>query len=210
MIADVFEDETLRNEALRKIGRNLINLQKVEASLKVLVVHGNLNCSLTELKAVATQRTRRVSRQTFGLTLDEFLKVFSPQPRGRAIHKSNNPEHRHEFSFTLQLDEAELKARKTVLRQLVAERNKLVHTMLVDFDSKSAASCNELISRLDAQHERVIPQFEYVAGLVRFLCDSQLAVISALGGKKGTEGKKERKKGAGRTGPIIKGRRTRG
>jgi len=51
---------------------------------------------------------------------------------------------------------------KALLETLVAERNELIHTRLLHFDSRSIDSCNTLDRFLDEQHERIAPALKEV------------------------------------------------
>ena len=50
-MTNLTENHKLKEEALRKIGRNVVNFQKLEAMLKQLIVDSNLKGPVREIKA---------------------------------------------------------------------------------------------------------------------------------------------------------------
>ena len=63
-----------RSETLRKIGRNVVIFQKMEAMLKHLVAYGNMEGYMSDLQQVRMQRASSVARQSMGKLADAFVK----------------------------------------------------------------------------------------------------------------------------------------
>ena len=59
--------------------------------------------------------------------------------------------------YTKQLDQA--------LREIVRERNELIHKRLIRLDPRSMESCQELIGELEDQRARIKPQFEALSAI---------------------------------------------
>lgn len=71
------ENDKLKEEALRKIGRNVVNSQKIEAMLKRLIVEGNFKGPVREIKAQLEDKKNSTDRHSMGtLTRDYFKYVF--------------------------------------------------------------------------------------------------------------------------------------
>jgi hypothetical protein len=51
------------------------------------------------------------------------------------------------------------------LREIVTERNNLIHKRFISFDPKSVESCRELIKELDEQRARIKPQYEALSAI---------------------------------------------
>jgi predicted nuclease with TOPRIM domain len=65
--------------------------------------------------------------------------------------------------FTRELNQA--------LREIVRERNDLIHKRLISFDPHSVENCRDLIRELDEQRARIKPQFEAVSAICLNLRD---------------------------------------
>ena len=66
--------EELKNEVLRKIGRNVILYQQLEVMLKLLVSNGNLAGYVCDLQLIKEQKKKKVMRQTLGHVAGQFLE----------------------------------------------------------------------------------------------------------------------------------------
>jgi hypothetical protein len=171
--------DTVRDEALRKIGRNVVNFQKMEAMLRVLSVPRSISGSLSELKVLATRARKTVAKKSMGSLVEAFVSsAFSAQPElgERALAE----EVAVSFSFRIDANQEISKERKKALRAVVAERNKLVHGWLAEFDSRSMDSCLRLSAELDAQHARIMPEFEALVGIFRAFTEFRAAMARCI------------------------------
>ena len=157
--------ETVRSEALRKIGRNVVNFQKIEACLKFLVAVCGTAGTRTTLLDNTREEAARVHRESLGNLATSFNR--------RVIDGKDNPVAPEDLtevwmSTSLKVDgDADSNSKwKRALRTLVAERNSLIHRDLVRFDYDSVASCRELIELLDAQNPRILEQLSALRVLI--------------------------------------------
>lgn len=176
----VSQADDLRNEALRKIGRNIVNLQKMERALKLLIVLSDLNGNMSELKGVYQKRLKDVDRHTMGLLVDKLIDILYSAADADADAPDDLKEAWVAFKFRIEGGAAQKKATKKALALVVKERNRLVHKMLGEFDSASVESCRALIDLLDQQQERIDPHFERVMGWLRSLHEGQMIILEAL------------------------------
>ncbi|HEU4593823.1 MAG TPA: hypothetical protein VFS10_01555, partial [Pyrinomonadaceae bacterium] len=70
------QPDDLRNEALRKIGRNIVNLQKMERALKLLIVRSDLSGYISELKGRYQDRLASVERLSMGRLADNIIDIL--------------------------------------------------------------------------------------------------------------------------------------
>jgi hypothetical protein len=171
--------EAVRDDVLRKIGRNVVNFQKMEAMLKALNAQQSISGSLSDLHALATNARKAVAKKTMGPLVEAFVNsAFSaaPEPREHAVVK----EVAVSFSFRIEANEAIAKERKKALRAVVAERNRLVHRWLPEFDPHSKDSCLRLSAELDAQHARVAPEFEALKSIFTAFKDLRTGMVCYL------------------------------
>ena len=68
------ELEKVKNEVLRKIGRNMILFQQMERMLKYLITNGNVSGYISEIKANKEQRAETIHKQTMGQLVGQFLE----------------------------------------------------------------------------------------------------------------------------------------
>jgi hypothetical protein len=159
-----------RDRTLRKIGRNMVNFQKMEAMLKFLNAQQVMNGSLIDIAKVVARAKKSMARQPMGRLAEAFIKsvysnsqtVTEPQDKKQVLVS---------FSIRLELAPDLSSERKKALRSVVAERNKLVHKWLASFDPYSAESCQSLCVDLDEQHARIWPEFETLKAIVQTVRD---------------------------------------
>ena len=156
-----------RNEALQKIGRNVVNFQNMEAMLKWLNSQSMISGSASELSAVQSRMTRSVANQPMGRLVNTFIKLVYSNSPARTETSTNEKEPSFTFSFQVEATPELIRERKQALTAIVAERNKLIHQWLTDFDPGSIASCKELSATLDLQRERLLPEFELLQEMVQ-------------------------------------------
>ena len=176
----VSQADDLRNEALRKIGRNIVNLQKMERALKLLVVGSDVKGYISELKGVYQNRLASVERLSMGKLADNIIDIlYSP-----ADENADSPDDLKEawvsFGFRIEGGAEQKKATKKALSLVVKERNKLVHQMLGEFDSASVESCRALIDLLDKQQELIAPHFDRIMGWLKSLDEGRRILLEAL------------------------------
>ena len=168
------QDHTqLRDIAFRKIGRNVVNLQRFERMLKLIIVRSNVQGYASELAKIHQDRTKETSHRTLGLLVKEFLDtVYSTDdPFSEGPADALN-EIWISHAFRVQANADSISKRERELREVVEERNSLIHHWLAEVDFDSIDECQELISRLDAQDDRLKPHYE---SLMRELGDMQAA-----------------------------------
>lgn len=154
----------LRDDALRKIGRNVVNFQKVEGCLKVLVAISNIQGTPADLEPRQLKNGVRLRRIPMGELAQSFHRnVYGDGP------KSDAPEDLSALwisaSLKLEADPKTVKARKQALSKLVSERNKLIHQELASFDHNSAENCRRLINVLDDQNTRILDELEQMKSI---------------------------------------------
>ncbi|WOB68186.1 hypothetical protein [Microcystis aeruginosa] len=152
--------EVVRTEALRKLGRNIVNFSKIEGTLKYLL-------SVTQSEGLSTSTRNQL--------VDNYER-FRKLPLGRLVGKLHNTVLVDDSQSEPQLDSSELgmswsfkatysdpdflTAQKQALSDIVAERNKLIHEDLALLDTSSIEDYYKLISFLDEQNPRLLAHLE--------------------------------------------------
>ncbi len=157
-----------RDSTLQKVGRNLVNFQKMEAMLKFLI------------KVAGATVTASTGREYF----EAHAKLHETNPMGhlvelaaKALHGDAPvlPNQVREVSMTHSIslgDESQMKTWRSEFRRIVRERNALVHRMLVRWNPNSIESCRSLCAELDAQRERILPAYQHLESVVAAVRES--------------------------------------
>ncbi|MCZ8047965.1 MULTISPECIES: hypothetical protein [unclassified Microcystis] len=142
--------EVVRTEALRKLGRNIVNFSKIEGTLKYLL-------SVTQSEGLSTSTCNQL--------VDNYER-FRKHTLGRLVWKLHDTVLVDDSQSKPQLfkvsysDSDCLNAQKQALLDIVAERNKLIHQDLAPLGTSSIEDYYKLISLLDEQNPRLLAHLE--------------------------------------------------
>ncbi|MFN5463411.1 MAG: hypothetical protein ACK5CQ_00010 [Cyanobacteriota bacterium] len=159
--------EIIRTEALRKVGRNVINFARLESGLKILL---SLCISGTpkELKRKKRRRVKENRVKTLGELAIHFSGLLEKVPEILEDIPENLDDIHISLSYSVGDDKGSLKFRKSLLK-LVKDRNHLIHHRLAELDSTSVDSYRMLIKYLDEQQKRIIEQLDTIGDLLDLL-----------------------------------------
>jgi hypothetical protein len=147
--------ETIRTEALRKLGRNIVNFSKIEGLLKLLLPTAKIEGNIERLSDKLFVNRERISKLSLGILVKEFHKNVL----GDAI-QANFPEDDPKWiSMSLNIscsNQEFLEMKKQEFLDVVAERNKLIHQDLANLDTSSLEDYRKLIIYLDDQNPRLL------------------------------------------------------
>ena len=150
-----------RDEALRRIGRNVVNFQRLEASLRQLVPSLSLAGPVRELGTLRASRAKELKKKSLGeLTNRLHAEVFRDEQE--VLEPAIQTEITFAHSFRIEANSTEVADNVKALARLVRERNRLVHADLVSVDLNSITECEALSDRLDEQNERICAQLNFV------------------------------------------------
>ncbi len=155
-----------RDMLLRCIGRNVVNFQYLEATLRSMLPSLANEGTLQELHANLAATTRRNKKSSLGSLADSFLDgVFGKEKS--TDHEAAEPatEIRIRMSIQIECTPEDSAAQRKALLKLVAERNRLVHRSALEIDLNSPEACNRMIDLLDEQNARIRSQLDYLNSL---------------------------------------------
>jgi hypothetical protein len=161
---------SIRDAALRAIGRNLVNFQKLEHCLKALVRTAPVAGPMSTLKDELTKRTAKTSRYTLGRAVEEWLRI-STTHQTESSQTQDRSEPWISVSIELSVDSEGLASHSVELEALASERNDLVHLNLAHFNFESEAECKDLVAVLDRQNQRILEQLAFLSPAIRFLSE---------------------------------------
>jgi hypothetical protein len=160
------DQSEIADEVLRKIGRNVVNFQKMEGMLNVLVAGANISGPIDEIKSILEKKKKSTNKMPMGKLSDEFIKaIYSESDLEEPPQDSNKTW--ISFSFRVENGEKLIHELRKTHRFIVSERNRLIHKMLINFDASSTEICEQLISDLDDQAERLRPEYDNLRGLLK-------------------------------------------
>lgn len=158
--------ERARDLALQKIGRNLVNLQKLEGMLKHLLATVHLEGYSSEIADKARRRQERASKMTMGQLIQELKSSLFDDQSSAQGRLELTSEVWISTKFTIEGGSEAASQWESELSAIRTARNELVHHMLTTFNPNSLEDCRTLASALDAQRERLIPIYEHVQSLI--------------------------------------------
>lgn len=169
------ELEELKNEVLRKIGRNVVLYQQFEVMIKLLVTHGKFSGYVCDLDVIKEKHKAKVMKQTLGQVANQFLenthgeylevdKELS-ELKEKVMHMS--------FSFQIQADEGYYLRTKENLANIVKERNELIHNLPLNFNLNSIDGLREAERYLDSQRENLLPEHGKVKQYLKTLDEAR-------------------------------------
>jgi len=159
------ENSEIKDEALRKIGRNVVNFQKIEGMLKLIISRHNLKGPINDFESLITEKRNSVEYDSLGkLAKEYFNSIYSDSEN----EKKYTPVEKSHFEISLKItaEDGSLPIQKKEFQSMVAERNRLIHQMLVSFNPCSTESCQALITELDKQNETIKRHYTNLQNLI--------------------------------------------
>lgn len=150
----------LSDKALQKIGRNVVNLSKIEGMLKLFLSRVNFQCPIIELKETLEAKKKEYEKMTLGQVSQHYFKTYNFNADPIHEYPENSSESWISFSYDTETDS--LESQKKDFEFLVEQRNKLIHELLIDFNPISDDNCRSLINSLDEQNEQIKIQYKYL------------------------------------------------
>ena len=155
------ESQSARVELFRRIGRNVANFQYLEATLRAMIPSLSNKGTVKELQANQDKVSQKLKNSSLGTLADAYHeRIYGKSAADEALPDVAEPT----FAFGVHIEVTPEKAaqRKRALVELIAERNRLIHTDLLNIDLDSREQCEELSARLDEQYTRIRRYLEYL------------------------------------------------
>jgi len=161
-------DHLHRESALRSIGRNVVNFQRLEQCIKFVSRFSDIEGPLGKIHKIEEVRLSGLSKFTMGQAVAEIARIIQNDHRPLPITKDLfEPWVSRTFDFLL--DPVTARTCCEELSALVIERNHLIHNRLAAVDFYSLEQCASLIEALDSQNTKILKQLEVFGPLVTAL-----------------------------------------
>ena len=161
--------EAVSAEALRKIGRNILNFSKIEAGFKLLLPVSHVEGTTTTIRENVKAKQNKLRKQTLGALVTEFNRDVL-----RDVEEPEPPKSLTKPWIALSLNVASTSPDecKETLRTLVEERNRLIHHDLANIDVNSTEDYRNLIALLDEQNPRLLAQLDHLRWMLGSLSET--------------------------------------
>lgn len=155
------ERQPLSDELLRRVGRNVVNFQYLEATLRSMIPVLSRSGTIKQVQTQLASATRKHKKSTFGdLTVEYNNHVYRPA-KARAEPSDQAPtEPISSFNLRIESTPESIAQQKRALRKLVDERNRLIHSDLLSVDLNSTDECDAMSAKLDEQNDRIRQQID--------------------------------------------------
>ena len=152
----------VKNEVMRKIGRNVLLYQQVEHVLKYLVSNGRISGDVSTIKSSHESRKSTVAKKTMGTVAgDFFAEIFGEEESFDNLPENPSTVHLS-ISLRIETEEKHFELRRDAIASLVADRNALIHHLMPKLNTESIESWLETDRDLDLQREKILPELEYL------------------------------------------------
>jgi hypothetical protein len=160
------ESQSPRDELFRRIGRNVVNFQYLEATLRDMLPALTKKGTLKELQANQDELSRKHKKSSLGDLANAYHeRVYGRSVADEALSDEVLSEPMVAFSVHVEVTPEKAAQRKRALVKLIAERNRLIHKELLNVDLNSREECEELSARLDEQYIRIRRYLEHLNSL---------------------------------------------
>lgn len=171
--------ESLEHEALRKIGRNIVNFQSIETMIKFLVSRSQIEGPIEDIGKILRDKKQSTYQRSLGLLAKDLFSSVLGQS-SPTIQDNDVTSPWISFSFQLETDDAKRAKLESELKKLINSRNELVHHRLTNVRTDSKEDWQELIEYLDNQHEQLLPVYDWLKSLAKSFIESADAVHKTL------------------------------
>ena len=179
------ELDEVRNEVMRKVGRNLLLFQQVEVTLKFLVTNNDVSGFTSNLLARHKKKSNSVGKQTMGMVAGQFLSsTFSPKDEEDNVPEVLTEPH-FSFQFRVEMEEGDRRAIELSMADLVEERNQLVHHFYSRIASDEMKSWLDADCYLDEQRVKIIAELKTLSSWAVALKEGRKDLFSFLATEEG-------------------------
>lgn len=158
--------EKVRNEVLRKLGRNLLVFQHIEALLKFFTSKSAISAYLSEFMSQLSYQQESVKKRMMGQLINPFLATLYGEKVGTEDLDFFN-EIKISVSMTMAGGSDRESQHRASLEAVINERNDLVHHF---FSRVQQGSLDEWLAAgtyLDRQREVVLPELNLLGSIAR-------------------------------------------
>lgn len=152
----------LKDEVLRKVGRNLLIFQQIEGLLKMILGDSRVQGYADELADNKEQRVNGIQRDMLGQLFQRYKDEILSNPDEEQQGPSDLHKPWISFSFKTTGDDDFYKRQCESYEMIREERNQLVHQFLPYWQPNSQEHLIVASDYLDEQREKILPVWEHL------------------------------------------------
>lgn len=171
--------ERLRDEMFRKLGRNLLNFQKAESLLKLMVPRMSVRGVPGEWEASLNRQVEGAQMSTLGCLIGKLLDLGLPASDEPDVHPDDAANGWMSVRFRLPVADGDEEVVRADLQWMLDQRNELVHHFLVRCLPESRERLEQACVWLDEQRERFRPIYDKLFDWVRGIAQAGQTMASA-------------------------------
>ena len=172
------------DEVLRRVGRNLVVFQQVELALKFLTTHARFHAPSTQFSERFAKHAESIGKRSMGdLTgklVDTVLQQVDIEDAAKASHEDWLG-----FRFKIEGDAEVIARHERELKELVDQRNELVHHFLPLWQKAVAGDAEATLSWLDAQRASAVATLDRLTVWARTLQTARQELTDFLASDEG-------------------------
>ena len=135
--------------------------------LKFIAIFANLQGPANKVEGLVTKKMTGVAKRSMGTLIDDAADALHRGEQSIQQLPKNATEAWFSCSFTIGETKQDAQEWRKVMSTVVAERNALIHQMLVPFDPASIESCESLSLALDDQRSRILSAYTHLESVIR-------------------------------------------
>lgn len=171
--------KTLQDEVLRRIGRNLLLFQQIEALFKHLLTAHKAEGTPENIHQRQQKEIKTISRSMMGSLVDKYGREFL-QDAGADLADEDRPAGWLSFKFQLVAERDVIVKLQRDMDLMTDARNDLVHGFLPRWQPDSKERLEDALSYLDQQRESAIPMFEHLRESARHLDEGRRLMLEFI------------------------------
>jgi hypothetical protein len=173
----------IRNETLRKIGRNVVLFQELERVLKFLTIAQSSTVPIARPQERFDAQVVRLRKRTLGYAAKSVLNRMFGDRAAESLCTGEVTE--PWLTCTFRIEESAIKENHDALSAVINERNELIHHLLERWNLGDAESCRALSEELDDQRQRIVLEIDkyraYASALTEMFNELQAFLASEEG-----------------------------
>lgn len=141
-------------DAIYAIGRNVVNFQRLEQMLKLVVQMVPISSPLETFTTTIEKQKTKCERLTLGGAVRKWIETSDPANKQLPESQPDDPIMIH-LGIDVSWKEGSFERLSRELESLAQERNRLIHLDLAQIDFDNEVECTKLKHLLDAQNARI-------------------------------------------------------
>lgn len=168
--------KSLQDEVLRRVGRNLLLFQQIEALFKHLLAAHKAEGTPENFQERQQKEHKTINRSMMGSLVEKYGKEFL-QDAGTDLADEDHPAGWLSFKFQLVAESDVIVKLQHDMDLMTHARNELVHGFLPRWQPDSVERLEGALTYLDQQRENAIPMLEHLRESARHLDEGRRLML---------------------------------